>query len=71
MIEWIDLRHSNDVVVMEEGTIVKCVAIGGLVVIVVVASLNGIDGALIGAICAIIGGIAGYTAKLVTSNKEK
>lgn len=46
---------------MKDETIVKIVAIGGLVVIEIVNLLTvRYDGALIGAISSIIGGIAGY-----------
>jgi len=45
---------------MKDSTIVKVVAIVSLTTINIVALLNGIDSALTGTICAIIGGIAGY-----------
>jgi len=41
----------------------KEVAIAGLVVIEVVALCHGYNSALTGAVCAIIGGIAGYKLK--------
>lgn len=56
---------------MEDATIVKIVAISGLVVIEVVNILTvNADGAVIGAICTIIGGIAGYEFKKVVSKEQ-
>ena len=45
---------------MKDETIVKIVAICGLVIICVAALSKGIDSAVTGSIGAIIGGIAGY-----------
>ena len=45
--------------------IVKCVAIGGLVTVAIVSTYLGYDGAIIGTVMAIIGGIAGYELKII------
>jgi len=45
---------------MRDETIVKITAIVALTAICTIAVLHGIDSALIGAVSAIIGGIAGY-----------
>jgi hypothetical protein len=45
---------------MRDETIVKVTAIVALTAICTVAVMHGIDSALVGAISAIIGGIAGY-----------
>lgn len=46
---------------MSDRTVVKVAAIVSLTVICVSAIMHGVDSALVGAISAIIGGIAGYT----------
>ena len=47
--------------VVKDVTLVKITAIASLTIICSLALLKGIDSVLVGTVCSIIGGIAGYT----------
>jgi hypothetical protein len=56
---------------MRDDVIIKVVAIVALTVINVTALMNGIDTILTSTVCAIIGGIAGYSVKVSTTRRKR
>lgn len=55
---------------MEDGNLLKCTAIVGIAVIVIVGVMNGQDGVLIAGGMAVIAGLAGYTAGFTKARKK-
>jgi hypothetical protein len=56
---------------MRDDVIIKVVAIVALTVINVTALLCGVDTILTSTVCAIIGGIAGYSVKVSTTRRKE
>ena len=56
---------------MDDSTVVKLVAIGAITVLETAALISGIDGAFFGPAIAVIGGIAGYELRGLSTKKQE